>query len=94
MDKARLEEVVINLLNDLQSVASEDAEEISEATTPLIDLAFFDSLLGLEMTVALEEQLGIEIEAQTIFADSQTREPLSVSRIAERILQNYSGAAA
>lgn len=87
---AHIEQVIIELLRELGSAVSHETVEITSATTPLSDLAFFDSLLGLEMTVALEEKLGITIEEQTVFCEKDTREPLSIAQIAEKLAQEYS----
>jgi acyl carrier protein len=94
VDQTQVESAVIELLIELQSLAGEETAPITQTTRPLADLAFFDSLLGLELTVSLEERLGIEIDEQTVFADGDTREPLSVAQIAEMISERYAGATA
>jgi len=84
-----VENLVIQLLAELQSLVTEDPVKVTRVTVPLKDLAFFDSLLGLEMTVALERELGISIEEQTVFSDEDTREPLSITQIAQRICEAH-----
>lgn len=93
MNTNQIEEALIELLRKLQNVTSEQQPvEITGLTVPLSDLAFFDSLLGLELTVALEERLEISIEDQTVFSNQETEEALSISQIAERLAQSVSGA--
>ncbi len=89
-----VENLVIQLLAELQSLATEDPVKVTGATVPLKDLEFFDSLLGLEMTVALEGQLGISIREQTVFSDEDTLEPLSITQIAQRICEAHTGVGA
>ena len=89
MSMTSVENLVIQLLTELQSLVAEDPVKVTRATVPLKDLAFFDSLLGLEMTVALEGQLGISIGEQTVFSDKDTRESLSVTQIAQRICEGH-----
>jgi len=86
-----VENLVIELLTELQLLVTEEPAEITRATVPLRDLAFFDSLLGLEMTVALEGRLGIIIGDQTAFSHKETREPLSITQIAQRICDAHAG---
>ena len=89
MSITSVENLVIELLSELQLLVTEEPVEITRATVPLIDLAFFDSLLGLEMTVALERGLGINIGEQTVFSDKETREPLSITQVAQHICEAY-----
>ena len=93
MDKKEIEETLIVLLRELQAIAGDEPTEVTPATTPLEDLPNFDSLLGLEMTVAVEERLGITCEEQTIFKDEETLKALSISEISERIAEKHSGGA-
>ena len=91
--QTHVEQVIIELLQELGCAVSNEPVEITSMSTPLSDLAFFDSLLGLEMTVALEQRLGITIEEQTVFCEKDTREPLSIAQIAEKLVREHSGVA-
>ena len=90
MDKNKIEETLIVLLKELQAVTGDERTAITPTTTPLEDLPNFDSLLGLEMTVTVEEKLGITCPEQTIFQDEKTLKALSISEISERIAQKHS----
>ena len=86
MNQGEIEQSLIAMLKELQAGAGEPAQEVSPATVPLKDLGFFDSLLALETTIILEERYGTNFDADSIFTDKESTEPLSVSQIAERIV--------
>lgn len=87
MNQGEIEQSLIAMLKELQAGAGEPAQELSPATVPLNDLGFFDSLLALETTIILEERFGTSFDADSIFADKESTEPLTVSQIAERIVK-------
>jgi acyl carrier protein len=87
MNKGEIEQSLITMLKELQAGAGEPAYEVTPATMPLKDLGFFDSLLALETTITLEERYGTSFNADSIFTDKESCEPLTVSQIAERIIK-------
>jgi acyl carrier protein len=87
MTQGEIEQSLITMLKELQTGAGEPAYELTPTTVPLKDLGFFDSLLALETTITLEEKLGTSFNADSIFSDKESAEPLSVSQIAARIVK-------
>ena len=87
MNQGEIEQSLIAMLKELQAGAGESAQEVTPATIPLKDLGFFDSLLALETTITLEERFGTSFNADSVFSDKDSDEPLSVSQIAERIVK-------
>ena len=82
MSELEIQGVIIATLKELQAGLGTDPSEISSETKPLLDLDFFDSLLGIETTLVLEERLGISCKTDTIFKDKGTGEPLAIAQIA------------
>ena len=83
MSELEVQSVIITTLKELQEGLGTEPSEITQRSTkPLLDLKFFDSLLGIETTLVLEERLGISCAADTIFKDKGTGEPLAISQIA------------
>lgn len=93
MNPMLIEKTIIDLLSDMQSVADEELVQITRTTIPLEELAFFDSLLGPEVTLALEAQFGIIIDEQPLFLDKQTHDARSIAAVADRLAQQMVGAA-
>ena len=82
MSELEVQGVIIATLEELQEGLGTDPSEITQGTKPLLDLDFFDSLLGIETTLVLEERLGISCAVDTIFKDKETGEPLAIAQIA------------
>ena len=82
MSELEIQGVIIVTLEGLQAGMGTEPSEISSETKPLLDLDFFDSLLGIETTLVLQERLGISCKADTIFKDRATGEPLAIAQIA------------
>jgi len=93
MTHAEIEQTLIDLLKELQTITGDATCEVTIATVPISDLGFFDSLLALETTVILEEKLGASWDQDSVFREKDTTKALSVREIAQR-LAAISGAAA
>jgi acyl carrier protein len=85
MTSAEIQKTIIETLIELQAGSGEAGQEITPATLPLTDLGFFDSLLGIETTLALEELLKCKCEVDSVFKDKDTGDPLNIAQIAERL---------
>lgn len=93
MSAAEIEKQLVDLLKKLQAGTGEKNCEITSATVPLKDLGFFDSLLALETTIALEECVGKSFGEDSVFSDRESGEELSVSQIV-RWIEKIIGAGA
>jgi len=67
MTEVEIERMIIETLQQLQTGTGEPACEMTPATAPLSDLGFFDSLLAIETTLALEEQIGCSCNEDSVF---------------------------
>jgi acyl carrier protein len=93
MNNVEIETIIIDTLRELQVGSGETPCEINQATAPLSQLGFFDSLLAIETTLALEERLGCSCRDDSIFIDKETAEPLTIAEIASRLAQASNTAA-
>jgi acyl carrier protein len=82
MSEIEVQGVIIATLKELQDGLGTSTSEVTQDTKPLLDLDFFDSLLGIETTLVLEERLGVSCPVDTIFTDKATGEPLAIAQIA------------
>ena len=87
MTNTQIEKIIIEALLELQAGTGETAQEISSATAPLADLSFFDSLLAIETTLALEEKLGCSCVESSVFKHRETEKPRTIAEIACQLAQ-------
>jgi acyl carrier protein len=87
MTNAEIERIIIETLLELQAGSGEAPCEITPATSPLGDLGFFDSLLAIETTLALEQRVGCSCEDDSVFIDKETAKVLTIAEVAKRLTQ-------
>lgn len=87
MTQSEIEKIVIMVLKELQAGTGNMSVEITSQTIPLQDLDFFDSLLGIETTILLDEKLGIKWNEDSVFTEVESTNQLSVAQIAVRLMQ-------
>ena len=87
MTSAEIEKIIIETLAELQAGCGEPGQEITSATTPLGDLGFFDSLLAIETTLALEQKLKCKCPDDNAFVEKDNEELLTIAQIAARLAQ-------
>jgi acyl carrier protein len=93
MTNTEIEKIIIETLQELQAGSGEAAQEIIPTTTPLTELGFFDSLLAIETTLALEERLGCSCDESSVFKHKETEKPLTIAEIAGLLAQTSKTAA-
>jgi acyl carrier protein len=87
MTTAEIEKIIIETLAELQAGCGEPGQEITSATTPLGDLGFFDSLLAIETTLALEQKLKCKCPHDNAFFEKDNEKLLTIAEIAARLAQ-------
>jgi acyl carrier protein len=87
MTNTDIEKIIIETLLELQAGSEEPACEITPRTAPLVELGFFDSLLAIETTIALEEKLGCSCGEGSVFKQKGTEHPLTIAEVALQLAQ-------
>lgn len=80
-DRDRLEQRVLDLLAD---ICDDDAVR-EERDVDLFDAGLLDSLAGIEVLVAIEEEFGVEIAPTEVDRDQMNTANKIIDRIAERL---------
>lgn len=82
MYKSEIEAVLIDALNTIQSLGGHPPVALHSGTCPLTDLAGFDSILAVEATVMISQQLGIEAPLN-LFAPAPNNDSLPISHVVD-----------
>ena len=85
MDKASVTQQVVQAVVQVQQSSGRAAAGIGAATRPIQDAAGFDSLSGVEVTVALSQSLGHELPHDNLFVSEDGRRALSIAEIADNL---------
>ena len=85
MDKATVTQQVVQAVVQVQEASGRAAEGIGPSTKPIRDALGFDSLNGVEVTVALSQSLGYELPDDNLFVSQDGKRALSISEIAENV---------
>ena len=94
MDQKSAIDLIIRILSDLQESVSDDNDQITGKTCPLIDLVNFDSLASIMVTGILLEEIGEdeESEIQNLFVGEDgygTLYALTIDEIGRKIVELY-----
>ena len=85
MDKESVTQQVVQAVVQVQEASGRAAGGIGATTRPIGGAPGFDSLNGVEVTVALSVSLGHELPDDNIFVSQDGRRALSISEIADNI---------
>lgn len=85
MDKATVTQQVIQAVAQVQEASGRSAEGIGTSTKPIGGAPGFDSLNGIEVTVALSQSLGNELPNDNLFVSEDGNRALSISEIADNL---------
>ena len=85
MDKAGVTQQVVQAVEQVQEASGRAAGGIGAATRPIGDAAGFDSLSGIEVTVALSQSLGHELPDDNLFVSEDGRRALSIAEVADNL---------
>jgi acyl carrier protein len=78
--------IVIEVLQEVQTVSGRDWTGIDASAAPVGTLDGFDSLCAVEATVLVEEKLGCrDLDVHSIFVTEDGKRALTVDEIAHRI---------
>ena len=85
MDKATVTQQVVQAVVQVQEASGRVAGGIGPFTKPIGGAPGFDSLNGVEVTVALSQSLGRELPDHNLFVSQDGKRALSISEIAENV---------
>ena len=85
MDKATVTLQVIQAVAQVQEASGRSAEGIGASTKPIGGAPGFDSLNGIEVTVALSQSLCHELPNDNLFVSEDGKRALSISEIADNL---------
>ncbi len=85
MDRGTVMKLVVREVEKVQEISGREKGEIDIHTTPIGDATGFDSLNGIEVTVALSECLDHEFSDNNLFVSQSGRRALSIDEITDNI---------
>ena len=85
MDKEQIRAAVTAAVSEVEALCGREApQQLSGDIRPVVDLANWDSLLGVEATLIVEEKVGQNLGVESIFVtDSNEPRARSVDEIVE-----------
>jgi acyl carrier protein len=82
----RIQSVVLEVLQEVQTLCGRSWTRLEPTDKPIGSLDGFDSLAAVEATVIVEEKLGCrDLGVETIFVSEDGKRALSINEIARRI---------
>ena len=85
MDKESVMQQVVQAVVQVQEASGRTTAGIGAGTRPIGDATGFDSLNGVEVTVALSQSLGHELPDNNLFVSEDGRRALSIAEIADNL---------
>ncbi len=86
MDQATIEKLLSDTVRALQELSGREHVAITARTRPVLDVPGFDSLNGVEATIEVLGQLGLETDFNNIFVEED--KALSISQAAKRLVKS------
>src|SRR5262245_26757143 len=84
--KTQIRAALEKVLRQVQTVSGRPCPDITDTTRPIGELDAFDSLMAVEATVLLEQELNVALAEGTPFISTTGRKrALSVAEIVDRI---------
>ena len=83
MNAHEVRTLVDNVLREVQIISGREYTQLGMSDSPLGKLDGFDSLIGIEATVMLEECIGREIPRDSLFISEDGRRASTLSEICE-----------
>lgn len=87
MTLEELENAVIEVLSEIQTISGRELISMNGSTCPIGDLPGFDSLNGIETTLQISEKLGYDFPVDNLLVDDTGRRALTITEVAGNILK-------
>ncbi|MFA6312595.1 MAG: hypothetical protein WCV99_08285 [Sterolibacterium sp.] len=84
MSLETVQQMVIEVLGDIQTISGRDLIPMSGSTCAIGELPGFDSLNGIEATLEISARLGYDLEVDNLLVDESGNRALTIREIAER----------
>ena len=85
METKEIESVIVAVLREVQTISEREWTDLGPESRPVGDLDGFDSLSGVEVTVAIEQKLECKFEIESIFTSDDGKRALNLKQISDRI---------
>ena len=88
IDSGKIKEILLSTLKEVQINSGHDWSDLSLSSRPIRDLAEFDSLLSVEVTVIIEDKLNLGniTEGRSIFISEDGEQALSIKEIISTLM--------
>ena len=91
MNRDAILEQVIGVVQQIQEASGRATGEIHPRTKPIEDTDGFDSMSGIEATMALSESLGRDIREDNLFVSRDGRRALSITEVTDSLSKIMNG---
>lgn len=86
LTKTQIRAAIEKVLQQVQTASGRTCPKITDSTKPIGDLDGFDSLMAVEATILVEQELGVTLENNTTpFTSGGSKRALTVAKIVDRI---------
>ena len=84
MNQKDMEQILINIVCNIQKISGREEVPVTADTKPVLDIPGFDSLNGVEATVEVLDQLGIDLDFNNVFVEDDSA--LTIQQAATRLI--------
>lgn len=91
MTKSELQTAITSAIAEVEKRCGRQEPKLQGDTRPVIDLAAWDSLLGVEATLVVEEKIGKQFALESIFVtDDEKPKARTIDEIVELLFETLS----
>lgn len=85
LPRERILRTIAEVVRETQDASGHPTADVVGSLRPVGDLEGFDSLLGVEATILLEQKLGVQFSTESVFVTNHRAS--TVAEIADHILE-------
>jgi len=87
MDIESIESALMKAINSVEKASGRVSSKLDSGMRPIGDLRDFDSLNGVEVTIEVSSDLGIDVPFNDVFVDEKKGQSLTIAQAAHRLAQ-------